>query len=220
MLHHLGKEKKKPSEEILQLYERQDWESYVSPYRHIKPEEIAIGNKLILLGKFLTSQSHISGIFFPTNSVEATQVFDLTAITLGYKPKTSVVYAFKEIQHSVAGGVVPTELPTLDLHSYEKGGDTLHQVLLYKDSGQHYYHFPNSSKILANLENPDFSGTEFELNSLSEPLPTFLRNEIGETKVKEVDRLEILKKLLVETSKGMEGFRGNWEELVEGCSIR
>lgn len=206
-------------EEIEKIYERQDWGIYASLYHNTKSGDIKVGNKLILIGKFLTSQSNLNMSFYPTNAIEATQVFDLVAIILGYTPKTSVIYKFNEIRHGITG-VIPTKLPTLDLHSYEKNGNILYQVLFYPDSASHYNHLPNSSKVMVNIENPDFNGTEFNTNSLSEPLPTFLRNEIGNTKVKEIDRLEILKKILAETVRSMGRFDGDWKELVEGCFIR
>ena len=94
-----------------------------------------------------------------------------------------------------------------------------YQIFLHA-SGNHYIHHPNGSKILVNLENPDFNGEKFDFQSLEDPLPTFLKNEFGDTEVKEADRLEILRKLLAKTTESMNKFDKDWKELIDGCFIR
>lgn len=51
------------------------------------------------------------------------------------------------------------------------------------------------SLILANDENPEFESHYFDINKLKNPQPTLLESELNGVRVKEVDKMGLLKKL-------------------------
>ncbi len=211
-------------EELQQVFDRQDWSDHVTRYQMLSPEQVGLGTKIILLGKFLNTQKHFNALTFPTDSVEATQVVDLIALGFGYFPQKSIIYAFRNIEFDYSLGaetITVQEVPTIDFFTYAKGPRMFYHVLLYNNNGEHVFHHPRGgSLILANDENPEFESHYFDINKLKNPQPTLLESELNGVRVKEVDKMGLLKKLEMSIHEELQKHHGVLEDLFEETSIR
>ncbi len=170
------------------------------------------------LSGFLRTQKKVDSIHYPAKSQELTAAFDIIAISLGYHPRQSIIYAFKEVETGTVGGeeaVYEVPVATIDLFSYSRGDRRLFHALLYDGLGSHYYNQPKGSLIVCPENNPDFSGSPLDKSKLIEPQGTLLARETADMSLKEVDKVGLARVLVRKINKYFRKLEMSWEDFSD-----
>lgn len=174
--------------------------------------------KIELLGAFVKAEGSIAAFMLPTTAPAALGTFDATAALLGYAPATGAIYAFPEDSFertdfsSIKVKEAYNDIPTLDFYSYSNKERLLCYVLLYDDVGGHYFHYPVKSLVLASSQNEEFVGKPLALDALNPLIVKMLRKELGGVEVKEVDKMDIVRKIVEQVSSAIQKFNGGWDK--------
>lgn len=189
----------------------------------ILPSRLGIGDKIQMLSRFLKNYTYKGHNEYYSTTHDFVAVMDGMTKFLGYKPAMGYALVFDNVKTDHVLGIESIEkhvrFPTLDFYPYVKRLDKLAQIVLYDSTGLQHHHIPSDVMVLANNQNKDFGGEQFDQNILKSSQRVFLEEVLGVKDMKRVSELELAQKLAENIRKGLSKYQGSFEELAKKTSL-